>query len=49
MPGVAVPIPPPANAANLRGPDITNTIDKQKLADQHQKKDENNKKDKKDK
>lgn len=33
MPGVMVPIPPPANAADLRGPDITNTIDKQKLAD----------------
>ncbi len=32
MPGVAVPIAPPPNAANLRGPDITNTIDKQKLA-----------------
>lgn len=32
MPGVAVKIPPPANAANLRGPDITNTIDKEKLA-----------------
>ena len=32
MPGVAVPIDPPANAANLRGPDITNTIDKAKLA-----------------
>jgi enterochelin esterase-like enzyme len=33
MPGVAVPInPPPPNAASLRGPDINNTIDKQKLA-----------------
>ena len=32
MPGVAVPIAPPPNAASLRGPDITNTIDKQKLA-----------------
>jgi len=32
MPGVGVPIPPPANAASLRGPDITNTIDQQKLA-----------------
>ena len=32
MPGVKVPIPPPANAAILRGPDITNTIDKEKLA-----------------
>jgi enterochelin esterase-like enzyme len=32
MPGVGVPIPPPPNAAGLRGPDITNTIDKQKLA-----------------
>jgi enterochelin esterase family protein len=32
MPGVAVPIAPPPNAANLKGPDITNTIDKQKLA-----------------
>ena len=32
MPGVAVPIAPPPNAANLRGPDITNTIDKEKLA-----------------
>jgi len=33
MPGVAVPIAPPPDAANLRGPDINNTIDKQKLAD----------------
>ena len=33
MPGVGVPIPPPANAALLRGPDITQSIDKQKLAD----------------
>ncbi len=32
MPGVAVKITPPPNAANLRGPDVTNTIDKQKLA-----------------
>jgi enterochelin esterase family protein len=32
MPGVAVPIAPPPNAANLRGPDVSNTIDKQKLA-----------------
>jgi enterochelin esterase-like enzyme len=32
MPGVGVSIDPPANAANLRGPDISNTIDKQKLA-----------------
>jgi enterochelin esterase family protein len=32
MPGVAVKIAPPPNAANLRGPDVTNTIDKQKLA-----------------
>jgi enterochelin esterase family protein len=32
MPGVAVKIPPPTNAASLRGPDITNTIDKAKLA-----------------
>jgi enterochelin esterase-like enzyme len=32
MPGVAVKIAPPANAANLRGPDVTNTIDKTKLA-----------------
>jgi enterochelin esterase-like enzyme len=32
LPGVAVPIPPPANAAKLRGPDITNTIDPEKLA-----------------
>lgn len=32
MPGVAVKIAPPANAANLRGPDVTNTIDKAKLA-----------------
>jgi enterochelin esterase-like enzyme len=31
MPGVAVPIAPPPNAENLRGPDINNTIDKQKL------------------
>jgi enterochelin esterase-like enzyme len=34
MPGVAVPINPPLpNAANLRGPDVNNTIDKKKLAD----------------
>jgi len=33
MPGVAVAIEPPPNAANLRGPDVSNTIDKQKLAD----------------
>jgi enterochelin esterase-like enzyme len=32
MPGVGVPIAPPPNAANLRGPDVSNTIDKQKLA-----------------
>ena len=33
MPGVAVPINPPLpNAASLRGPDVNNTIDKQKLA-----------------
>jgi enterochelin esterase-like enzyme len=32
MPGVAVKIAPPANAASLRGPDVTNTIDKAKLA-----------------
>jgi enterochelin esterase family protein len=33
MPGVAVPIDPPVpNAASLRGPDVNNTIDKQKLA-----------------
>ena len=33
MPGVAVHIDPPPNAAGLRGPDVSNTIDKQKLAD----------------
>ena len=33
MPGVGVPINPPPNAAALRGPDVNNTIDKQKLAD----------------
>jgi enterochelin esterase family protein len=33
MPGVGVPINPPLpNAASLRGPDVNNTIDKQKLA-----------------
>jgi enterochelin esterase family protein len=32
MPGVAVKIAPPANAASLRGPDVTNTIDKAKRA-----------------
>jgi enterochelin esterase family protein len=32
MPGVKVPIAPPPNAASLRGPDVTNTIDKDKLA-----------------
>jgi enterochelin esterase-like enzyme len=32
MPGVRVQIPPPPNAASLRGPDATNTIDKEKLA-----------------
>ena len=33
MPGVGVPINPPLpNAADLRGPDVNNTIDKQKLA-----------------
>jgi enterochelin esterase-like enzyme len=32
MPGVGVKIAPPANAASLRGPDVTNTIDKAKLA-----------------
>jgi enterochelin esterase family protein len=32
MPGVSVPIPPPANAAVLRGPDVTRSIDKRKLA-----------------
>ena len=33
MPGVAVRIDPPLpNAASLRGPDVNNTIDKQKLA-----------------
>lgn len=30
MPGTAVPIPAPANAAVMRGPDITNTIDPKK-------------------
>ena len=34
MPGVGVPISPPLpNAASLRGPDVNNTIDRQKLAD----------------
>jgi enterochelin esterase-like enzyme len=34
MPGVAVPINPPLpNASSLRGPDVNNTIDKQKLAE----------------
>ena len=34
MPGVAVRIDPPLpNAASFRGPDVNNTIDKQKLAD----------------
>ncbi len=32
MPGVRVPIAPPPNAASLRGPDVTNTIDKEELA-----------------
>jgi enterochelin esterase-like enzyme len=32
MPGVGVPIPAPANAAMLRGPDVTQSIDKAKLA-----------------
>lgn len=31
LPGVAVNIPPPANAANLRGPDINRTIDPDKF------------------
>jgi enterochelin esterase-like enzyme len=31
LPGVAVPIPPPENAAKLRGPDVSNTIDPEKL------------------
>lgn len=33
LPGVAAPIPAPANAALLRGPDITNTIDPVKFAE----------------
>jgi enterochelin esterase family protein len=32
MPGVSVTIDPPANAAQLRGPDVNHTIDPQKLA-----------------
>jgi enterochelin esterase family protein len=31
IPGIAVQIPPPPNADKLRGPDITNTIDPEKL------------------
>ncbi|MCX6627131.1 MAG: alpha/beta hydrolase-fold protein, partial [Candidatus Solibacter sp.] len=31
MPGIAVPIPAPANAAQLRGPDITRSIDPDKF------------------
>lgn len=32
MPGVSVTIDPPANASELRGPDVTHSIDPQKLA-----------------
>jgi enterochelin esterase-like enzyme len=32
LPGVAVDIPPPANAAELRGPDLTRAIDPDKMA-----------------
>ena len=32
MPGVSVTIDPPANASQLRGPDVNHTIDPQKLA-----------------
>ena len=32
LPGLAVPIPPPANAAELKGPDLTNTIDAEKFS-----------------
>ena len=33
IPGVPIPIDPPANAARLRGPDITRSIDTAKLAE----------------
>jgi enterochelin esterase family protein len=32
MPGVAIDIPPPANAASLRGPDLTKSLDRGKFA-----------------
>jgi len=32
LPGIAVPIDPPADAAKLRGPDITRSIDRDKFA-----------------
>jgi enterochelin esterase-like enzyme len=32
MPGVAIDVPPPPNAASLRGPDITKTLDPAKFA-----------------
>jgi len=32
MPGVAIDVPPPPNAASLRGPDITKTLDPVKFA-----------------
>jgi enterochelin esterase family protein len=32
MPGVAIDVPPPANAASLKGPDLTRSIDPQKFA-----------------
>jgi enterochelin esterase family protein len=32
MPGVAIDVPPPANAASLRGPDITRSLDPAKFA-----------------
>jgi enterochelin esterase-like enzyme len=32
MPGVAIDVPPPPNAASLRGPDLTRSIDPEKFA-----------------
>jgi enterochelin esterase family protein len=32
MPGVAIDVPPPANAASLRGPDLTKSLDPEKFA-----------------
>jgi enterochelin esterase family protein len=32
LPGVGVPIPAPANAAELRGPDLTRSVDPEKIA-----------------